>query len=132
MYGYAWSVVPSDDLGRHRRGPSRRLAHVERHELVDRRQVPLVGVVHLVEIVDALGVGSEEARGEAQRIARAHLPMVRDVRLQTERGHLARRAVRPVQPDVAEPGVGGEVEGHEMVAHVHVPVVVDPLRAESR
>ena len=54
--------------------------------------------------------------------------MVGDVRLEAERRHAVRRAVRRVQPHPREELVGREVEHDEVVAHVHVLVVVDPLR----
>ena len=61
---------PLEDLGRHRRGPSGRLAHVKRHQLVRRGEKAVSSVVHLVEIVEALGIPGQEPRGEAQRVAR--------------------------------------------------------------
>ena len=112
-------------------GPAGLLAHVERHQLVGGRQVALGGVVHLVAVVEALGVPAEQARGEAQRIALAHLAHEGQVRLQAERGDLAFPPVGAIEADEVHPGVGGEVEHHQVVAHVHVPVVVDPLRAHD-
>ena len=35
------------------------------------------------------------------------------------------------EPEVAKPRIGGEIEDHEVEAHVHVPVVIDPLRADK-
>jgi hypothetical protein len=35
------------------------------------------------------------------------------------------------EPEVAKPRVGGEIEDHEVKTHVHVPVMIDPLRADK-
>jgi hypothetical protein len=84
-----------------------------------------------VEIVEALGVPGQKLRGEAQRVARPDLAVVGDVGLQAEGRHRLRRAVRLAEPEVAKPRVGGEIEDHEVETHVHVPVVIDPLRADN-
>ena len=81
-----------------------------------------------MEVLDALVVVGEQQRGEAQRVAGAHLAVIGHVRLQTEGGDRVRRAMRRVQPDPVEEGVGGVVEDDEVVADVHVRVVIDPLR----
>src|SRR2546426_12788185 len=76
------TLFPYTTLFRSHRGtPPRRLAHVDRHQLVRRRQIAFRGVEHRVEIMDALGVMLEEQRGEAERVARSHLAVVGDVRL---------------------------------------------------
>ena len=116
------------DLARHRRRTTGGAAHVQRHQLVGRRQPALVRVVHRVEIVDALVVVGEQPRREAQRIAGPDLAVVGHVRLQTERRDRARGAVRGVEPHPGEELVGRVVEDDEVVAHVHVLVVIDPLR----
>ena len=117
-----------DDGRVHRGAAAGGEIHVQRHQLVRRRQEALPRVVHRMDVMDALGVVPEQDGGEAQRVAAAHLAMVGDVRLEAERRHAARRAVRRVQPHPREELVGREVEHDEVVAHVHVLVVVDPLR----
>src|SRR5713226_6293813 len=57
--------------------------------------------------------------------------MVRDVRFQAERGDARRLPVGVVETDPAEELVGRVIEDHQVVAHVHVPVVIDPLRAHD-
>src|SRR5262245_19456461 len=119
---------PLENLRSHRRAPSRRFAHVQRHQLVGRRKKALRRMIHLMEIVQALRVVREQERREAQGIARPHLVMIGHVRLETKRGHLPLAPVRLVETDPPEELVGRVVEDHQVVAHVHVPVVVDPLR----
>ena len=62
-----------------------------------------------------------------QRVALPDLLVIGDMRLETERRHVFLAPVRVVEPDPAEELVGREVEDHQVVADVHVPVVVDPL-----
>jgi hypothetical protein len=81
--------------------------------------------------VNPLGVVIEQPRREPQRIARADFALVRDVRLETECRHASRPAMRLVEADEAEELVGREVEDHQVIAHVHVAVVIDPLRADD-
>jgi len=119
---------PRQDLGRHRRRAACRSAYVQRHQLVGGGQPTLTAVVHRVEVLDALVVVGEQPRREAQRIAGSDLAMVGHVRLQTERRDCARGAVRGVEPHPGEELVGRVVEDDEVVAHVHVLVVIDPLR----
>src|SRR4030095_4382547 len=119
---------PLENLRGHRRAASRRFGHVQRHQLVGRRQKALRSMIHLMEIVDALRVVREQERREAQRIARPHLTMIGHVCLETNRGDLALLPVRRVETDPTEELVGRVVEDHQVIAHVHVPVVVDPLR----
>src|SRR5216683_2424116 len=119
------------DLGRHGGAAPCRPAHVQRHQFVGGREVARLAVVHLMDVVNALGVEIQQPRGEAQRVPLAYFLVVGDVGLETERGHLPRPPVRPVQAHEPHPLVGGEVEHHHVVAHVHVPVVVDPLRADD-
>jgi hypothetical protein len=81
--------------------------------------------------VHALGVVAEQQRREAQRLAAPDLTVVGDVRLQAERRHLVGAPVRLVQSHPGQERVGGEVEDHDVVAHVHVAVVVDPLGTDD-
>ena len=122
---------PLEDLGRHGRAAACILAHVERHQLVRCGEVALLRVVHLVEVVQALGVVTEEQRGEAQRVALADFAVVGHVGFEAEGGDARGAAVGLVEADRAEELVGGEVEDHDVVAHVHVAVVVDPLRPHA-
>ena len=62
-----------EDLRGHRGTPPRRLAHVDRHQLVRRRQIAFRGVEHRVEIMDALGVMLEEQRGVCNKGASMRL-----------------------------------------------------------
>jgi hypothetical protein len=104
---------------------------VEGHELVGGGEVALLGVVHLVKVVDALGVVLQQPRGESERIPLAHLTVVGDVGLERERRHPLGLAMRPVEPHVVQPLIGGEIEDHQVIAHVQVAVVVDPLRPDD-
>src|SRR5215475_10023214 len=70
---------PLENLRGHRRAPSRRFAHVQRHQLVGRREKALGRMIHLMEIVDSLRVVCEQERREAQRIAPSHLTRLRHV-----------------------------------------------------
>ena len=81
--------------------------------------------------MDALGVVAEQERGEAQWVAAADLAVVGHVRLQTERRDRVALAMLRVEAHPAEELVGGEVEDDEVVTHVHVAVVVDPLGAHD-
>ena len=83
-------------------------------------------MIHLMDIVEALHVVREEQRGETQRVPDPHLAVVGDVGLEAKGGHLPLAAVRLVEADPAEELVGREVEDDEVIADVHVPVVVDP------
>jgi len=69
----------------------------------------------------------EDLRRDAQRIAFLDLTVVGDVRLEHE-GHadlLAR--VFPATAELLAQRVGRLVEGHDVEAHVHVAVPVDPV-----
>src|SRR4029077_6974103 len=116
------SREPLENLRAHRRAPARGLAHVQRHQLVRRRQIAVLRMIHLMNVVDALRVVAEQQGREAQRVALPDLLMIGDVRLETERRHVFLAPVRVVEPDPAEELVGREVEDHKVVADVHVPV----------
>src|SRR6266850_5400198 len=77
---------PLENLRGHRRAAPRGLAHVQRHQLVRRRQVAVLRMIHLMDVVKALHVMAEQDRREAQRIAFPHLLVVGHVRFETERG----------------------------------------------
>src|SRR5690348_16646311 len=87
---------PLENLGCHRRAPARGLAHVQRHQLVGRRQITVLRMIHLVDVVDPLRVVAEQQGREAQRVAFPDLLVVGDVRLQAERGHVLGPPVRLV------------------------------------
>ena len=58
----AWiRAEPLENLRGHRRAPARRLAHVQRHQLVRRRQIAILRMIHLMDIVDALRVVARAA-----------------------------------------------------------------------
>ena len=59
------------------------------------------------------------------------LSVVGDVGLQAEGRHRMRRSMWLAEPEIAKPRVSGEIEDDEVEAHVHVPVVIDPLRADK-
>jgi hypothetical protein len=122
---------PRQHVGRHRGAASRGQADVQRHQLVGRGQVALGRVVHRVNVVHALGVVGEQHGREAQGVAAADLAVVGDVRLQAERRHVVAGAVRRVEPHPRQERVRRVVEDDQVVAHVHVPVVVDPLRTHD-
>src|SRR5262249_42342411 len=65
--------------------------------------------------------------GEPERVPFPGFAVIRDVRFETERRHAVRVPMRLVEPDMAQPFVGRVVEHHQVVAHVHVAIVVDPL-----
>src|SRR5262245_2737045 len=115
------------DRRRHGRASPRVPAHVQGHQLVGRDQVAVHGVEHLVEVMDALHVVIEQPGSESEGISFSSFAMIRHVGLEAERGHAMGVPVRLVEPDVTEPLVGCEVEHDEVVAHVHVMVVIDPL-----
>src|SRR5262245_28540556 len=119
---------PLENLRGHRGTPSRRFADVQRHQLVGRRQKALRSMIHLMEIVDALRVVREQERRESQGIACSHLTVIGHVGLEAKGGHLPLAPVRLVETDPSEKLVGRVIEDHQVVAHVHVSVVVDPLR----
>src|SRR5206468_4406479 len=121
---------PLENLRGHRRAAARGLAHVQRHQLVRRRQVAVLRMIHLMDVVEALHVVPEQERGEAQRIAFAHLLVVAHVGFETERRHVMPPSVRVIETDPPEELIGREVEDDEVVADVHMPVVVDPLRPD--
>src|SRR5262245_12644121 len=120
---------PVEDLGSHRRAPARGLAHVERHQLVRRRQIAVLRMIHLMDVMDPLHVVPEQQGRESQRIALPHLLVIGHVGLEAERGRLMQPPVHLVETDPPEELVGRVVEDDEVVADVHVPVVVDPRRA---
>src|SRR5213594_969690 len=121
---------PLENLRGHRRAAARGLAHVQRHQLVRRRQVAVLRMIHLMDVVEALHVVPEQHGREPQRIALTHLPVVSHVGLEAERGDVMLPPVRVVEPDPSKELVGRQVEDDEVVADVHVPVVVDPLRPD--
>src|SRR5438094_5432019 len=121
------SREPLQNLRGHRRAPARGLAHVQRHQLVRRRQIAFLRLIHLMNVVEALHVVPEQEGREPQRIALADLLVVGHVGLEAERGHMVLPSVRLVEADPPKELVGREVEHDQVVADVHVPVVVDPL-----
>src|SRR5262245_8088751 len=121
---------PVENLGGHRRAPARGLADVQRHQLVRRRQIAILRMIHLMDVVDPLRVVPEQQGREAQRISLPYLPVIAHVRLKAERSHVAFAAMRLVETDPPEELVGRVVEHDQVVADVHVPVVVDPLGSD--
>src|SRR5499427_10496837 len=119
---------PVENLSSHRRAPARGLAHVQRHQLVRRRQGAIFRMIHLMDVVDPLGVVPEQHGRKPQRIALPDLLVVGHVGLEAEGGHVPFAAMGLVETDPPEELVGRVVEHDQVVAHVHVPVVVDPLR----
>src|SRR5207249_603722 len=93
---------PLENLRGHRRTPARGLAHVQRHQLVRRREIAIFSMIHLMDIVEALHVVREEQRGETQRVPDPHLAVIGDVGLEAKGGHLPLAAVRLVEADPAE------------------------------
>jgi hypothetical protein len=85
---------------------------------------------HFLVVVDALRVEVEQARFEPQRIARLDLAQEVLVCFQRERGRAVALAVRLREPEEFEERLGRDVEHDVVIAHVHVPVVVDPFRAD--
>ncbi len=76
--------------------------------------------------MDPLGVVVEDLRGDAQRIAFLDLAVVGDVCLQHE-GHADLLAgIFPADAELLAQRVGRLVEGHDVVAHVHMAIPVDP------
>src|SRR5499426_1968330 len=122
---------PVENLGGHRRAPARGLADVQRHQLVRRRQIAVFRMIHLMDVVDPLRVVPEQQGGESQRIALPHLLLIGHVGLEAERGHVPFAAMGLVETDPPEELVGRVVEHHQVVADVHVPVMVDPIRQDD-
>ncbi len=113
-------------LAHRRRAPARDI-HVRGDRFVGRGEVALVGVVHLLEEVDALVVVVEQAGLEAQALARLHFAQEGQVGFEREGRDAVRLAVLGGEAEELEEGLRGDVERDVVVAHVHVPVVVDPF-----
>ena len=109
------------------RGTARLVVDVHQHQLVGRGEVALGRVEHLVDEVDALGVVIQDLGGDAQRVAFLDLAIVGDVRFEHE-GHAELLAgVIPAAAELGTERVRRLVEGHDVEAHIHMAVPVDPV-----
>ena len=79
----------------HRRGAASFLADMQRHQFVGCRQIPLIGVMHLVEVMNPLLVERQQAGGEAQRIAGPDLAPVGNMSLERKGRDVELFAMRP-------------------------------------
>ncbi len=114
------------------RGAPGLIVDVHQHQLVGGGEVTIGRVMHFVDVVDALGVVVEDLRRDAQGIAFLDLAIVGDVRLEHE-GHAELVArVLPTAAELLAQSIRRFVEGHDIEAHVHVAVPVDPFRQDGR
>ena len=88
----------------------------------------LFAVKHAKKVVNPFVVEVDQLERDPYRVALFELALVRHAVLECE--HRARLAVQVVlaEPDRFQEPIGRAVECHVVVRHVHVAVVVDPVR----
>ena len=86
-------------------------------------------MVHSVEIVQPLAVIIHQLSGEAQHVIGDDLVDKIDIRAKGKCRVVVSLQVCNADIEKVEIGIGGNVvECHQVIAHVHVTVVVDPFR----
>ena len=87
-------------------------------------------MVHAMEEMHPLGVPVQHLRGDAQRIAEPHFPVVGQMCFEGEHHAAPTGDIGRIATQLAAQRLGRLIEGVQIVRDVHVPVVVDPLRQD--
>src|SRR5436190_13481884 len=115
------------DAEREGGGFLRRHVNVD-HDMLAHRGEPIVfGMMHLLHVVNALGVMVEQPECHFYTIAGMKLPKIGDMGFKREeRAVGALHIVRP-ESEEQEGLIAGAIENHIVIGHVEVAVVIDPL-----
>lgn len=112
---------------RKRRAAPRLKADVHAQAFVSCNKPVVISMSHRVQVVDPLVVHVQQLRCHPQRFAFKNFAQVIDVHAEREdRVVLPVRVVEP-EPPVLVHRIRGDIESQNVVGHVHVPVMINPL-----
>ena len=110
-----------------RRHPAHRHVDMQRHQLLRRDAMAALGMEHLVEVVQPLGVRAQQMRHHTHPLAHPHLALVQRVRLGGERRVAGGIAIRLADAQHVVQQVRRLIEQHDVIGQVHMAVGIDPL-----
>ncbi len=114
-----------------RSGPPRGHIHVQADTLHGGGHVLSTIPRHALEEVQPLIVEAEKMAGHDQVFALLQFTLIGDVLLDREdRSVFAAAILRTYAQNVEQP-IGGVIEGHHIERHVHMAVIVDPVRLDG-